>query len=599
MSLCMRYAITLATTALLFLAHPALAEQKRVALIIGNSEYDHVSHLPNPVNDAEDIAGTLSRLGFNVRRGLNLDYRDMRLILRDFADDAAEADIALIYFAGHGVEIDKVNYLIPVNAELRSDRDVDFEAIRLDTVIGALEGAKGVRIVLLDACRNNPFLADMQRTSATRSIGRGLSRIDPGGVLVGYAARGGTLALDGAGRNSPYAEALLATFEQPGLEIGKMFRRVRDLVLEKTDGFQEPFTYGSLPGSDIYLVPPQPVSAALPTPPAPKPSILDQMLEDFDGAEKVNSLWRWTTFLENYGHMDGNRLVQIALRRQAELQEDVDQRKRSQQRPPLMSPEFDARGHAVLDRDQRKLLQKALSYMGHYEGAIDGELGPQSRRAITAARLAAKLPVGTHVDRRLLAVLPNVAATDALKSEKARYYKAEELPAGLDPRLEKALRYFDNSFGRAKVKFDYFQGNLYLAVNLTYGDFDLANQQAIAAGGHLATIHSAAENRFIIDLFSSDPIFMKRDEGGFLDGPMIGLYQQEGAAEPGGGWTWVTGEPLSFTAWSPGNPDNFRGTQERVRFFLPRNLYRLGEIPRYWDDAGRHMIGLGYILEID
>ncbi|MEM1351642.1 MAG: caspase family protein [Pseudomonadota bacterium] len=580
--------------------YPAFADDKRVALLIGNSDYAHVSQLPNPANDARDVSAALGRLGFDVTLALDLDYRQMRLALRDFGEAAANADIAMIYFAGHGVEIDKVNYLIPVNAELRSDRDVEFEAIRLDAVISTLEGAKGVRIVLLDACRNNPFLASMQRTSATRSIGRGLSRIDPGGVLVGYAARGGTLALDGTGRNSPYAEALLATIEEPGLEIGKMFRRVRDLVLEKTDGFQEPFTYGSLPGDDIYLIKPQPAAAATSTPAiAPAPTVLDQMLEDFDQAEKVNSLRRWNNFLENYGELAENRLVKIAQRRQAELEKDRDRRARAAQRPPLLTPEFDAKGHAILDREQRKLVQKALSYMGHYEGPIDGDLGPQSRRAITAARLSAGLPVGTHVDRLLLLRLPDVAATDALKSKTARYYKAEELPPGLDSRLDKALRYFDSPFGRSKVKFDYFQGNLYLAVNLTYGDFDLANTQAIEAGGHLATIHSSAENQFIIGLFSSDSIFYQMDEGGFIDGPMIGLYQQEGAPEPSGGWTWVTGEPVTYTAWSPGNPDNYQNKQERVRFFLPRNMARPGAIPRFWDDAGRHMIGLGYILEID
>ena len=110
------------------------AKERRVALVMGNSVYEHVSRLPNPVNDAEDLGSALERLGFEVTSGLDMEYREMRLALRDFSEKAADADVALIYFAGHGIEIDKINYLIPVNAELKSDRDIDFEAIRLDTV---------------------------------------------------------------------------------------------------------------------------------------------------------------------------------------------------------------------------------------------------------------------------------------------------------------------------------------------------------------------------------------------------------------------------------------------------------------------------------
>ena len=233
-------------------AHPAWASETRVALVIGNSDYDHVSALTNPVNDTADLGAALERIGFDVTVGHNLDYRGMRLALRDFAESAETADVVLIYFAGHGIEIDKVNYLIPTNAELQSDRDVEFEAVRLDAVIRSISNMQGLKIVLVDACRNNPFLSNMAQTSATRSLGRGLGRIDPGGVLVGYAARGGTLALDGDGRNSPYAQALLQHIEEPGLELGKLFRKVRDTVYSLTDGFQEPFTYGSLPGEDIF-----------------------------------------------------------------------------------------------------------------------------------------------------------------------------------------------------------------------------------------------------------------------------------------------------------------------------------------------------------
>ena len=248
-----------------FLAIPAasVAEDTRVALVIGNSGYERVSSLPNTTNDSRDLADALERIGFQVTRGLDLSFRDMRIAIRDFAEAAADAKVVVVYFAGHGIEIDNTNYLIPIDAELQSDRDIELEAIRLDTLIGSVSGGDGLKIILIDACRNNPFVPNMARTSSTRSVGHGLARIDPSGVLVGYAARSGTLALDGNGRNSPYAQALLNHIEEPGLELGKMFRKVRDTVFDLTDGYQEPFTYGSLPGHDIYLV----------SPPVPHPAL--------------------------------------------------------------------------------------------------------------------------------------------------------------------------------------------------------------------------------------------------------------------------------------------------------------------------------------
>ena len=229
---------------LLLFSSPALAD-KRVALVIGNANYQHVSHLPNPVNDTADIGAALERLGFAIRRENDLDLTALRRAVSEFSDSAVGADIALVYFAGHGLEVDGENYLIPVDAVLETDRRIRFEAVPY--VSAALEGAKGLRIVLLDACRSNPFLASMKVTSPTRSIGRGLTRVEPStGTIIGFSAKEGTTAEDGDGRNSPYAAALLEYLEEPGLEVQFMFRKVRDGVLARTNGRQEPFLYGSL-----------------------------------------------------------------------------------------------------------------------------------------------------------------------------------------------------------------------------------------------------------------------------------------------------------------------------------------------------------------
>ncbi|WP_448954505.1 caspase family protein [Labrys neptuniae] len=230
---------------------------RRVALVIGNSNYANVAALPNPKNDAAKVAETLRKIGFaEVTLVEDTDFRGLNRALQDFAGKADGADWAVIYYAGHGIEIANTNYLVPVDAKLASDRDVSFEAVPLDRVMAASEGAKGMRLVILDACRNNPFLANMTRKTATRAVTRGLSRVEPdGGTLVVYAAKAGEVALDGNGGNSPFVTALTNNLQKPGVEIGKLFRLVRDDVMKATDRKQEPFTYGSLPGEDFIFNP--------------------------------------------------------------------------------------------------------------------------------------------------------------------------------------------------------------------------------------------------------------------------------------------------------------------------------------------------------
>ena len=246
-------------------ASPAFAAQ-RVALVIGNATYAHVPALANPLNDAADIGAALDRLGFAVTRLENAGYAALRRGLLEFQRAASASEIAVVFYAGHGIEVDQRNFLVPVDARLASDQDVEFEAVPLELVSRAVERASGLRLVILDACRENPFAVQMQRAGATRSIGRGLARVEPSGeTLVAYAAKEGTVASDGAGRNSPYSEALLGHLEEPGLEVGLMFRKVRDAVVGLTGGRQEPFVYGSLSSRGVYLAA-APAPSAAPAP---------------------------------------------------------------------------------------------------------------------------------------------------------------------------------------------------------------------------------------------------------------------------------------------------------------------------------------------
>lgn len=271
-----------------FAASPALADGKRVALVIGNSTYRNVPALPNPQHDAADVAAALTRLGFAVTFIANGSFDEMRRGLIALGRDAEGADMAAVYFAGHGMEISGDNWLIPIDAELKKDTDAANEAVSLRSVMLQVSNTSSLGLVILDACRNNPFAAKMSRSLASRAIiGSGLGRIEPiGNVLVAYAARDGTTALDGQGRNSPFTTALLHNIERPGVEVTFVFRNVRDDVMEVTNNEQQPFVYGSLSRKAIYLAgqPPsadqvsitqpteRPADAAAPSAIAPAPS---------------------------------------------------------------------------------------------------------------------------------------------------------------------------------------------------------------------------------------------------------------------------------------------------------------------------------------
>ena len=230
---------------------------KRLALIIGNAAYKDVGELTNPHADADAVAKAFTAAGFDdVRHADDLSAEQMRKELKEFSGRAAGSEIAVVYYAGHGAEVADQNYLIPVDAKLLRSTDIEFEAIPLSSVRSAVSGASKLRMVVLDACRNNPF--KLAGSNGKRGATRGLASIEPGaGEVVAYSAKEGTLAQDGpSNSNSPFATALVKSLKEPGLEIRLLFGRVRDDVLSATANEQEPYTYASLGGDAIYLQPP-------------------------------------------------------------------------------------------------------------------------------------------------------------------------------------------------------------------------------------------------------------------------------------------------------------------------------------------------------
>jgi hypothetical protein len=221
---------------------------KRIALVIGNGGYQGQGLLTNPPNDAKAVGAKLRQLGFqDVAEHNDLDLSKMSEAIKTFGDKAAEADWALVYFAGHGIEVGGVNYLLPVDAKLARESHVTDEAVSLDRVLDKVRGARKLRLVILDACRNNPFLTTMARASgSTRSASRGLADVEPGGgVLVIYAAKHGSTALDGDGANSPFTDSLLKAVDEPGIDLVTLVGKVRQSVLGVTNNRQEPWMYGA------------------------------------------------------------------------------------------------------------------------------------------------------------------------------------------------------------------------------------------------------------------------------------------------------------------------------------------------------------------
>ncbi len=266
----------LALILLILVPFPALAE--KVALVIGMGAYQHVVQLKNTINDARNVGATLEKAGFKVTYAIDASQTELLDTMQTFSFDAETADIALIYYAGHGVEASGENYLIPVDAQVKSNKDVQRVGVSLAQMLKAVEAARKMRVVILDACRNNPFgdlidttvKADPAKAGTdSRSTGpSGLAPVNPDqGTMVAFAAKEGQVALDGVGGDSPYATALMDVLGQPDLEISLMFRKVRDEVLKATQNLQEPYTYGSLSGEPFFLAGGADAAAAAPVDP--------------------------------------------------------------------------------------------------------------------------------------------------------------------------------------------------------------------------------------------------------------------------------------------------------------------------------------------
>jgi hypothetical protein len=395
----MRFLLAAMSLAALLVSGNAALADKRVAFVVGNSAYRNVPQLPNPVVDAKSMAKVLRNVGFDVVEGANLSRDKMTEKLLEFGKKAEGADVAVFYYAGHGIAVNGTNYLLPVDADLKSEMDVKLgAAINVDLTLEQTMADAKVKLVFLDACRDNPFAAKIRSAKATRSVSveSGLAEMKSGeGTLIAFATGPGQTALDGeTGTNSPFTRALVANIAQPGVEIQQAMTRVRAQVNDETNKNQLPWGHTNLTGA-VYLNPvgipsDKPAETANAAPAAPaSPVELEfwRSVKDSDKAEELNA------YLTSYPN---GSFKSLALARIASLQDGPSTTTRNLTAgidPATFTEEADqvSEDQLGLNKAQRRDVQRRLTGLG-FDIRASGKFDDATRSVIKRWQAARGYP---------------------------------------------------------------------------------------------------------------------------------------------------------------------------------------------------------------
>ena len=373
------------------------AAQRRVALVIGNSTYRHAALLKNPKNDAQKISQKLKKLGFDVIMGIDLEHRQFARIISTFKRKLAFSDVALFFYAGHGLQINGRNYLMPVDAQLDDETSLDFEAVKLNTIVRLMERQQRINIVLLDACRDNPIARNLTRSMGTRSasVGRGLAPVKSGvGTLIAYATQPGNIALDGDNANSPFTRSLIKHIATPALDVALMMRRVRQDVIRETGGRQVPWQHSSLTTPFVFneqaiakapqTIPKAPLQTSSKTF-SSSPAI---ELAFWQSAKEQGTREAYEAYVQKFPNGNFSLLAKIKLQqfqRTASLSAKPapsEPIKRSVDVPQAANDPSQEKPQNIADGELARALQIELTRVGCKPGKIDGQWGRQGKKAL-------------------------------------------------------------------------------------------------------------------------------------------------------------------------------------------------------------------------
>ncbi len=395
---------------------------KRVALVIGNSDYKHATPLKNPKNDAAAISGVLTRLGFEVTTGIDLTDRKFGRTVAQFRKSLSGASVALFFYAGHGIQVHGRNFLVPVDAQLEYEDSLDFEAVQLKTILRLMEGEPRTNLVFLDACRDNPLARNLARNLGTRSasVGRGFAREESGiGTMIAFATQPGNVALDGDERHSPFTKALIKHIETPGQDIANLMRRVRLDVINATSSRQVPWNNSSLTAPFIFKAKPKEDGRAR------------AELALWNAAKEGEGDAGYKNYLER--HPDG-RYATLARTRLEQLTYEATRRaERARQKKERAEL---ARLKAELEAEQQRMARVAAERKKREEGERKSIEAERTRREIEDRALAEKTAILARV--KVVNVSPDISAVPETEKafdpiELTRALQVELKRVGCDP----------------------------------------------------------------------------------------------------------------------------------------------------------------------
>ena len=451
----MRFLIAAFSIATFLVSGSAAFADKRVAFVVGNAAYKSVAPLPNPAVDAKSMARVLRNVGFDVVEGVNLSRDAMTAKLLEFGKKAEGADVAVFFYAGHGIAIDGTNYLLPVDADLKSEMDVKLgAAINVDLTLEQTMSEAKVKLVFLDACRDNPFAAKIRSARTTRSVNvaTGLAEMKSGeGTLIAFATGPGQTALDGKqGTNSPFTRALIANVAQPGVEIQQAMTKVRAQVNEETSKSQLPWGHTNLIGS-VYLnpvgAPAEGTAEAQNGPAVTATAPSDVELEFWRSVKDSNKPEELNAYLTNYPN---GTFKSIALARIATLQDGPSTTTRNLTAgidPATFSEEANqaSEDKIGLDKGQRRDVQRRLTGLG-FDIKATGKFDDATRAVITRWQAARGYPKTGYLNNlQHKALLSEIVATRVSSSDESgdegthhvcrgggsRHYRSGGGPGGL------------------------------------------------------------------------------------------------------------------------------------------------------------------------